>query len=159
VILLVTTRRRDAASQPWPARCRAWLAEAARVQWAVTVGLVPLTLLLFGQISVVSALANALAIPVVSIVITPLALASAVLPRALAGPPLAIAPAAMATLADGRAWLAAPAWAVWEAAHPGWVPTVLAVLGVLHVLMPGGDRAMRWRGVLLMLPMLVAGRD
>jgi competence protein ComEC len=34
---------------------------------AVTLGLVPLTMLLFGQVSLVSPLANALAIPLVSL--------------------------------------------------------------------------------------------
>src|SRR5215213_356060 len=60
------------------------LVQWARIQWAITVGLAPATLLLFGQISVAGPLANALAIPIVSIVVTPLALLAAVLPvRAL----------------------------------------------------------------------------
>jgi len=41
---------------------------------AITVGLAPLVLLLFQQVSLV-ALANAIAIPVVSLIVTPLALA------------------------------------------------------------------------------------
>jgi competence protein ComEC len=40
----------------------------------------PLTLLLFGQVSVVSPLANAVAILVVSFVVTPLALAGSLMP-------------------------------------------------------------------------------
>ncbi|HYM26743.1 MAG TPA: ComEC/Rec2 family competence protein, partial [Steroidobacteraceae bacterium] len=51
-----------------------------RVQWAITVGLAPAALFLFGQASVVGPLANAVAIPAVSAVITPLALVAAVLP-------------------------------------------------------------------------------
>jgi competence protein ComEC len=46
-----------------------------REQWVITVALTPLTLLLFGQVSLVSLAANALAIPWVTLVITPLALA------------------------------------------------------------------------------------
>src|SRR2546423_14666178 len=57
-----------------------WLAQWGRVQWAVTLGLAPLLLVLFQQVSLVSPVANALAIPLVSFVITPLALARAVLP-------------------------------------------------------------------------------
>ncbi len=49
-------------------------------QWAVTIGSLPLLLLFFQQFSLVSPLANALAIPLVSFVITPLALLFAVLP-------------------------------------------------------------------------------
>ena len=45
-----------------------------REQWLITLALTPLTLLLFGQVSVVGLLANAVAIPWVTLVITPLAL-------------------------------------------------------------------------------------
>src|SRR5712692_6192446 len=57
-----------------------WLAQWGRVQWAVTAGLAPLLLVLFQQVSLVSPIANALAIPLVSFVITPLALAGAAPP-------------------------------------------------------------------------------
>ena len=57
-----------------------WLRQWGRVQWAVTVGLAPLLLALFGQVSLASPIANAVAIPLVSLVVTPLALAGAVLP-------------------------------------------------------------------------------
>src|SRR5215475_14119085 len=53
---------------------------AARAQWAVTLGLVPLMLILFQQISLVSPLANAVAIPVVTFIVVPLTLASIALP-------------------------------------------------------------------------------
>src|SRR5216110_1869104 len=56
------------------------LAQWGRVQWAITVGLAPAALLLFGQLSVAGPLANALAIPLVSVVITPLALIAAAIP-------------------------------------------------------------------------------
>ncbi len=48
-----------------------WLTQWGRVQWAVTVGLVPLLLVIFQQVSLVSPIANAVAIPVVSLVVTP----------------------------------------------------------------------------------------
>src|SRR5712692_3417759 len=57
-----------------------WLAQWGKVQWAVTAGLAPLLLVLFQQVSLVSPIANALAIPLVSFVITPLALAGAAPP-------------------------------------------------------------------------------
>lgn len=84
-------------------RRQRWMADlkmAARVQYAVTVGLVPLTMLLFAQVSVVSPLANAVAIPVVSLLVTPLALAGAVLPDLLAAPLLAGARDRLAAGAD-----------------------------------------------------------
>jgi competence protein ComEC len=51
-----------------------------RVQWAITLGLAPAAVFLFGQVSLAGPLANAVAIPVVSVVVTPLALLAAVLP-------------------------------------------------------------------------------
>ena len=51
-----------------------------RIQWAITLGLAPAALFLFSQVSVVGPLANLVAIPVVSAVVTPLALVAAVLP-------------------------------------------------------------------------------
>jgi competence protein ComEC len=62
-------------SAPEP-RLLQWL----RIQWAVTLGLAPAALLLFAQVSIVGPLANAVAIPLVSAVITPIALAAALLP-------------------------------------------------------------------------------
>ena len=57
-----------------------WLANWAQVQWAVTIGLAPFLVAMFQQISLVSPLANALAIPLVSLGVVPLTLAGVVLP-------------------------------------------------------------------------------
>lgn len=157
------------------ARLRDGIVNAARTQWAVTIGLVPLTLLLFGHVSLVSCMANAVAIPVVSLLVTPLALAGAVLPSAFAAPLLAVAHTALAWLVSGLGWLAAPAWAVWEAAHPAWWRTALAIGGVWLLLVPrrplwpqsvqprkGSPQIARpvprWAGAGLMVPMLMTGR-
>lgn len=69
-----------AGGQSPPQGWRAHLLAGFRAQWVATLGLAPLSLLFFQQISVVGLLANLVAIPVVSLVITPLALAGAVLP-------------------------------------------------------------------------------
>ena len=58
----------------WLARPLAALLRLMREQWVVTLALTPLTLLLFNQVSLVGLLANALAIPWVTLVVTPLAL-------------------------------------------------------------------------------------
>jgi len=124
---------------------RAW----ARMQWAVTVGLAPLLLVLFKQISLVSPLANAVAIPVVSLVVTPLALASTVWP----GDALArLAHAILAGLMVAIDLLASLPGAVWQQHAPiGWtVP--LALLGIGWLLLPRGAPA-RWVGALLLLPL------
>ena len=51
-----------------------------REQWTITLALTPLTLLLFQQVSVVGLIANALAIPWVTLLITPLAMLGVLLP-------------------------------------------------------------------------------
>ncbi|WER44779.1 DNA internalization-related competence protein ComEC/Rec2 [Cupriavidus sp. WKF15] len=159
VIFLAAARPEAPVRGFWP-RLRASLAAAARTQWAVTVGLVPLTLLLFRQFPVISPLANAVAIPVVSMLVTPLALLGAVLPAILAGPLLALAHQALAWLVVLLQWLASPGWAVWETAQAGALETALALLGTLVLLVPAmfGLR-IRLHGLLLTLPMLLARGD
>jgi len=63
----------------WRVRLGVLLLEAARTQFAATVVLLPLGVLFFASVSLVSPLANAFAIPLVSALITPLAMAGAAL--------------------------------------------------------------------------------
>jgi competence protein ComEC len=139
---------------PPPSGPRGALLLAGRTQWAVTAGLVPLTLLLFGQVSVVSPLANAVAIPLVSFVVTPLALAGCLVP----GPPgdwlLLVAHWAVELLAWLLRLMAAWPGAVWRAPAPQpWV-FVLGLVGTLWMLMPRGWPH-RWAGAVALLPMLL----
>jgi competence protein ComEC len=131
---------------------RGWQAALARwgvTQWAVTVGSLPLLLLFFQQFSLVSPLANALAIPFVSFIITPLALAFAVLPW----PPLLhFDHWLMALLMALLEWLAG--WPVWQQAAPPLWASLLAMAGVVWLLLPRGFPA-RWLGLCLLMPALV----
>jgi competence protein ComEC len=78
-VLFATDLGRPAAELAGRAqRARARVVGMLREQWVVTVALTPLTLLLFGQVSIVGLLANALAIPWVTLVVTPLAMAGVV---------------------------------------------------------------------------------
>jgi competence protein ComEC len=119
------------------------------MQWAVTVGLVPLLLVLFQQVSLVSPIANAVAIPVVSLVVTPLALAGAVLPFVW---PLELGHAILEVLMAMLDWLAVLPGAVWQQhAPPAWtLPFALA--GIAWLLLPRGFPA-RWLGIVLLLPL------
>jgi competence protein ComEC len=127
-----------------------WLLEWGRAQWAVTLGMLPALLALFQQFSLVSPLANALAIPLVSLVITPLALLGS-LP--LLDPLLSLAHLLTAWLMLFIDWLGAMPLAVWQqAAPPSWA-VLLALGGGLWLLLPRGV-ATRWLGLLTFLPLL-----
>jgi competence protein ComEC len=137
------------------ARAAAGLRLAAVTQLAVTVGLVPLTMLLFAQVSVVSPIANAIAIPVISLLVTPLALMGSVLPAMLAAPVLQSAHWLLSTLFDLLQWLAAQPFAVWSAPEPGWPVFALALAGTMWMLAPRGW-PLRWLGLACWLPLLAA---
>lgn len=127
------------------------LAEYAHVQWAMTIGLTPLLLGLFQQASLVAPLANAVAIPLVSLIVVPLALLGAVLPLEA---PLWLAHFVMKGVMQFLEWLNALPQAVWaQHAPPAW-SIVAAMLGALWILLPRGFPA-RWLGWLLLLPMFL----
>jgi competence protein ComEC len=128
-----------------------WLAQWGRVQWAVTVGLAPLMLVLFQQVSLVSPLANAFAIPLVSFVVTPLARLGAVVPFDW---PLLLGHAILEAMMTALGWLAGLPSAMWRqhAPLPWTVP--LALIGIAWALLPRGLPA-RGIGVALAGPMFV----
>lgn len=128
-----------------------WAVVWMRTQWAITIALVPALLAMFQQVSLVSPVANAFAIPVVSLGVVPLALAAALVPVDL----IAIAAhAVMAACMGLLAWLAALPAAVWQQhAPPAWA-VALAAVGAAWMLLPRGMPA-RWTGALLFLPMLL----
>ncbi|MCX7627500.1 MAG: DNA internalization-related competence protein ComEC/Rec2 [Methylophilaceae bacterium] len=128
-----------------------WLTAAARAQWAVTLGLTPLLLALFQQVSVVSPLANAFAIPLVSLVVVPLTLLGALVP---VDSILLAAHQIMAWSMAPLEYLSGLPDAVWQQHAPLSWTVVLAVLGVLWMLLPRGFPA-RWLGVPAMAPMFL----
>ena len=143
---------------PGPAsRLTGWLAglrEAARVQYAITLGLVPLTLLLFNQISLISPLANALAIPVVSALVTPLALLGSLMPGLPGDWILQASVWILQLLLQALRWLSEVSWAVWQAPRPPVWMALCALAGVLWSLAPRGW-PWRWGGLLTWLPLLL----
>jgi competence protein ComEC len=127
------------------------LMEYGKVQWAMTIGLIPLLLGLFQQVSLVSPIANAVAIPLVSLVVVPLALLGAILPWDL---PLWLAHSMMSGTMVFLEWLNSLPLAVWaQHAPPAW-SIVIGMLGIVVILLPRGFPA-RWLGFLLLLPMFL----
>ncbi|MFA7281605.1 MAG: DNA internalization-related competence protein ComEC/Rec2, partial [Sterolibacterium sp.] len=129
-----------------------WLGEWGRSQWAVTLGSLPALLLLFQQFSLVSPLANALAIPVVSFIVTPLVLAAAALPPL--GFLLFPAHQMTAWLMSFIAWLGEMPWAVWQQHAPPTWAWLTGLLGCAWLLLPRGFPA-RWLGLIALLPLLL----
>lgn len=121
-----------------------------RTQWAVTLGLMAPLLAMFGQLSLVSPLANAIAIPVVSLVVVPLTLLGAIPPfdALLHG-----AEAVMEVTAQLLKRLDAVPWAVWQQPRPGTMALVLGLVGTVVLLLPRGIPA-RWLGAVLLIPLL-----
>lgn len=135
---------------------RAFLHELTAGQLVMTVALLPLTMWFFGQASLVGALSNLIAVPLVSFVIVPCALCGMLmlgLCPPLAAPVLWLA----ATMVHAQWWLLEQL-ANWPGAH-WYLPAVqpyallLAVLGALWLFMPRGV-PLRWLGLLLFLPLL-----
>ncbi len=131
------------------ARTAAILRANWREQWVITVALAPLTLLLFGQMSVVGLLANVLAIPWVTLVITPLALLGTVVPALWD-----VAALAVSGLLQVLQWLAVWPWATLAVAVAPWPVAVLGALGGVLLVAPLPP-ALRVLGLPLLLPVLL----
>ncbi|HUA79745.1 MAG TPA: DNA internalization-related competence protein ComEC/Rec2 [Dyella sp.] len=135
---------------------RAFLHELTVGQMVMTVSLLPLTLWFFGEASLVGALSNLVAVPVISFIIVPCALTGMLL--LMLCPPLATPPLWLAARLTHAQWWLLEQTATWPGAHwflPAIKPwaLLLAVLGALWMFMPRGV-PLRMLGALLFLPLL-----
>ena len=120
-------------------------------QLAVTVIMIPMLVALFQEVSLVSPLANAFAIPLVSLVVVPLALAGAFLPLPFL---LDAAHALMMLVMVPLEWLASLPFAMLENHAPLAWTVIAGVAGALWLLAPRGV-PMRSSGLAWMAPMFV----
>lgn len=134
------------------------LLSSMRVQNAITLGLVPVTLLLFYRVSLIGPVANALAIPLVSLVVTPAALLGSGLPAPVGVWLLQGAHTLLLQLVGWLEWLADSDWAVWQAARPDWWMIAAALAGAAWHLAPVGWPSRR-AGLLLWLPLVLQRAD
>jgi competence protein ComEC len=132
-----------------PDKLRGWVT----VQGAVTLALAPVLLLLFQQVSLISPLVNAVAIPLVSWLITPLALLGVLIP-----PVWHLAAWLMAGLGAGLTWASSLPLAVTSLPAPAGWATALALIGTAWMLLPRGF-PLRVLGLVLWLPLLFPLRD
>ncbi|CAD6540281.1 hypothetical protein LMG27952_03601 [Paraburkholderia hiiakae] len=130
------------------------LGDSARVQWAVTLALAPLTACWFAQIPLIGPFANAFAIPWVSMLVTPLVIGSAALPAPIDAFALRAAHTCLDGLAEALGALEGLPWAVLRLPQPGGWPLACAAVGVAWCLAPRGW-PLRWLAPFTWLPLLV----
>lgn len=133
------------------------IASFSRVQWAVTIGLIPVLLVSFGNLSLVAPVANVLAIPAFTLLIVPGVLVGtlAAMIHPSLGAPLLKLPALLLDAGwPVLQWLADQPLAVWLAPQPS-LPIFFALLtGVLLLTLPA-IWPLRLTGALLCLPMML----
>ncbi len=131
------------------ARLRRAVAQGLRTQGVATIGLAPLSLVFFQQISLVGFAANLIAIPLITLVVTPLALVGIVFPAAWS---------LAAHVVDGLhgllAWMAWTPAATWSVAVAPWWAQACGLLAGLLAVAPLPWRA-RAFAVPLALPLLM----
>jgi competence protein ComEC len=128
-----------------------WLKAALQTQWAVTIGMLPLLLIMFNQTSIISPIANAFAIPLISFVVTPLALLGSFLNIDWL---LQMSHKALEVCMFVLNWLNQLPMAIWQQHSPPTWTLFPALFGVLWILLPRGF-PMRWLGLIGFLPMLL----
>jgi competence protein ComEC len=139
-------------SRGWRAHVHGFLGAQA----VATLGLLPLTVMLFGQASLAGPLANLVAIPWWSLVVVPLALAGTALDAAFAGlgaPLWRLAAWAFDLAWPGFQWLAASPLSLWWLPQPAWFAVPLALAGAAWLLLPRGVPG-KPLALLLWLPLL-----
>jgi competence protein ComEC len=125
-----------------------WVSALLREQAVVTLALAPLTLLFFGQVSGVGLLANLLAIPWVTVLVTPLALLGVLWPGAWT-----LASGALQPLVGVLGEMATWPWASVSTAMPPWGLAVLALAGAVALVLRWPS-AWKWMGLPLLWPVV-----
>jgi len=132
-----------------------WGLTSWRTQWAVTLGLIPIVLAIFGYVSITSLVANAIAIPWVSFVIVPLTLLGAIfilVSPTFGGLLLQLAANIFDALWVSISWLAD--FPIWQQHTPPLWSVIVAMIGVAILLLPRGFPA-RWIGIFWLLPLFL----
>ena len=127
-----------------------------RMQYVVAIGLAPVLLLMFKQVSLVGIPANLVAVPWVSLLVVPFVLAGAVLIGAFPTPGgflLDCAARAIGYLFVFIHWLSNLEMAVWHQAPPSIWILPAGILAIIILLQPKGMPA-RWIGLLYLIPLI-----
>jgi len=133
-----------------------WL-QGLRTQWLIALGMLPLSVLLFQQGSVISPLANMLVIPLVGLLVVPISLLASVMSLFWVEAALwlfALASDCLAIIWYILQWLGESPVASWKSASVPLLQGTMALIGVFLLLMPRGF-PLRFTGIILLLPMLL----
>ena len=134
IIALVVTRGRELTSGLL-SRCAARLKQWLTIQLSLSIGMAPILIVLFNQVSIIAPLANFIAIPVVTFFVIPLAMMGLFL-KLLGAPQISLAffgmaAEGLAVLLKALELLAAIPGAVWlSSAKPVWL-LVFGLIGIL----------------------------
>ncbi|MDO8705695.1 MAG: DNA internalization-related competence protein ComEC/Rec2 [Sulfuricaulis sp.] len=127
------------------------------IQWAIALGMLPLMLAMFQQLSLVAPVANMLAVPVFDLLLVPLTLTGVVLlgvaPDA-AGWLFQLAAGLLHVLWQALEFLAQLSFSLWMQPAPAWWTLLCAMVGVALLLAPRGWPA-RWVGAVWLLPLFL----
>lgn len=134
---------------------------ALKLHAATSIGLSPLLLFYFQQVSLIAPLANLVAVPIISLIVLPFSLLGlAVLSISSTAAQLFLLPADYAL--QGLSWLlgkisAIPLATLHHPAPPPW-GLIFAAPGILLVLSPRGTSG-RWLGAVMLLPLVYSDVD
>jgi competence protein ComEC len=135
----------ERAPERWWQRVGAAARGGLRTQLVATLGLTPLSLVFFQQVSLVGLLANLIAIPLVTLVITPMALLGVAF-----APLWRLGAIVLEALSRSLAWLADIPGAVWLVPAAPWWAQAAGLAGAALVILP-----LPWRMRLLAVPLVM----
>lgn len=146
-MILFAMSNRLAASGLW------W--QWGRLHWLIAIGLAPVMLIMFQQVSLISPLANFIAVPWMNVLSVPLTLLGTL--TVLIFPPLgngllSLAEYSVAALWFVLQWMSDIDLAQWTQHTPPWWALLPAMIGVILLLAPKG-LPVRWLGGVWLLPM------
>lgn len=129
------------------------------IQWGITIGLIPFLLVLFYQFSLISPVANAIMIPLVSIVVAPLTVVSVIpLFDFLLAPAHLVLTSGMTLLQEFNELTDT----TWRHHQPSLWTIVVGLLGIAWFFLPGGNGLFltsgfpsRWLGIIGLLPLFL----
>jgi len=132
------------------------LYQSVRVQWLIALGMLPLSILLFQQGSLISPLANMVVIPLIGFIIVPLSLMGSLI--SIISSDLSIwlftfVNDLLALIWQLLEWLSELPLNNWQRSSVPLLHSILSLIGVTLLLLPKGV-ALRVYGVFLMLPLI-----